>query len=248
MIIIKSENEIDIMRKAGKIVGDTLRVVGEHIKPGVSTAYLDSIAEKFILKNNAVPGFKGYGGFPATICASINEEVVHGIPNAKKILKSGDIISIDTGAIFQGFYGDATRTFPVGEIDDTAKKLIDVTRQSFFEGIKFAKIGNRLYDISNAIQTYVETNGFSIVRDYVGHGIGRDMHEDPQIPNYGPKGRGPRLTKGMAIAIEPMVNAGDFRVKVLPNKWTVVTADKSLAAHYENTLVITEDEPEILTK
>ncbi len=248
MIIIKSENEIDIMRKAGKIVGDTLRVVGEHIKPGVSTAYLDSIAEKFILKNNAVPGFKGYGGFPATICASINEEVVHGIPNAKKILKSGDIISIDTGAIFQGFYGDATRTFPVGEIDDTAKKLIDVTRQSFFEGIKFAKIGNRLYDISNAIQTYVETNGFSIVRDYVGHGIGRDMHEDPQIPNYGPKGRGPRLTKGMAIAIEPMVNAGDFRVKVLPNKWTVVTVDKSLAAHYENTLVITEDEPEILTK
>ncbi len=247
MIIVKSDNEIALMRKAGKIMGDTLNYVGEHIKPGISTGYLDSIAEEFILKNDALPGCKGYEGFPASICASINEEVVHGLPSKDRILQEGDIISIDACSLYRGFYGDAARTFPVGEIDDTAKKLIDVTRESFFEGIKFAKLGYRLYDISNAIQTHVEANGFSVVRDYVGHGIGRDMHEDPQIPNYGPKGRGPRLAKGMALAIEPMVNAGGYRVKVLPNQWTVVTADKSLSAHYENTIVITENEPEILT-
>lgn len=247
MIIIKSENEIILMREAGRIVRDTLNFIEEHIKPGVSTAYLDAIAEEFILKNNAFPGFKGYEGFPASICASVNEEVVHGIPSPERILKPGDIISVDIGAIYQGFYGDAARTFPVGEIDETATRLIDVTRESFFEGIKFAKVGYRLYDISNAIQTYVEVNGFTVVRDYVGHGIGRDMHEDPQIPNYGPKGRGPRLLPRMALAIEPMVNAGTYRVKTLPNKWTVITADKSLSAHYENTIVITENEPEILT-
>ncbi|MDI6601293.1 MAG: type I methionyl aminopeptidase [Thermoanaerobacteraceae bacterium] len=247
MIIIKSENEISVMRKAGIIVKNTLEFIEEHIRPGVSTGYLDSTAEEFILKQNAYPGFKGYEGFPASICTSINEEVVHGIPSADRILKTGDIISIDVGAIYQGFYGDAARTFPVGEIDETAKRLIEVTRESFFEGIKFARFGYRLYDISNAIQTHVETNGFSVVRDYVGHGIGRDMHEDPQIPNYGPKGKGPRLLPGMALAIEPMVNAGSYRVKTLPNKWTVITADKSLSAHYENTIVITENEPEILT-
>lgn len=247
MIIIKSENEISLMREAGRIVRDTLNFIEEHIKPGISTGYLNAIAEEFILKNSAFPGFKGYEGFPASICASINEEVVHGIPSLDRILKSGDIISIDIGAIYQGFYGDAARTFPVGEIDEAAMKLINVTRESFFEGIKFAKVGYRLYDISNAIQTHVEANGFSVVRDYVGHGIGRDMHEDPQIPNYGPKGKGPRLLPGMVLAIEPMVNAGTYRVKTLPNKWTVVTADKSLSAHYENTIVITEEEPEILT-
>lgn len=247
MIIIKSESEIALMRRAGKIVKATLDFLEEHIRPGVTTEFLDSIAEEFILKQNAYPGFKGYEGFPASICASINEEVVHGIPSRDRVLKDGDIISIDIGAIYEGYYGDAARTFPVGEISDDARKLIDVTKQSFFEGIKFARTGYRLYDISNAIQTYIVNNGYSVVRDYVGHGIGRDMHEDPQIPNYGPKGRGPRLLPGMVLAIEPMVNAGDYKVKTLGNGWTVITADGSLSAHYENTIVITEDEPEILT-
>ena len=246
MIIIKSQREIELMRKAGEITARALEEIEKHVKPGISTLELDKIAEELILSYNATPAFKGYRGFPASICASINEEVVHGIPGLRR-LKDGDIISIDIGAVFQGYYGDAARTFPVGQVSDDALRLIDVTRQSFFEGIAFAKQGYRLSDISHAIQTYVERHNYSVVRDYVGHGIGQNMHEDPQIPNYGPPGKGPRLKAGMTLAIEPMVNMGGFEVYTLKNKWTVVTSDGSLSAHYENTIVITDGEPEILT-
>jgi len=246
MIIIKSQREIELMRKAGEITARALEEIEKHVKPGISTLELDKIAEELILSYNATPAFKGYRGFPASICASINEEVVHGIPGLRR-LKDGDIISIDIGAVFQGYYGDAARTFPVGQVSEDALRLIDVTRQSFFEGIAFAKQGYRLSDISHAIQTYVERHNYSVVRDYVGHGIGQNMHEDPQIPNYGPPGKGPRLKAGMTLAIEPMVNMGGFEVYTLKNKWTVVTSDGSLSAHYENTIVITDGEPEILT-
>lgn len=247
MIIIKTDHEVDKMKDAGKIVAECLSLVGENIRPGIKTIELDNIASKFIRKCGAVPSFKDYNGFPANICVSINDEVVHGIPS-ERLLNEGDIVSADIGAIYKGYQGDAARTFAVGKISDKAQNLIDVTKQSFYEGIKYAVIGKRLYDISHAIQEYVEKNGFSIVRDYVGHGIGRDMHEDPPIPNYGMPGRGPRLRKGMTLAIEPMVNEGDYSVYTLPNEWTVVTSDASLAAHYENTIAITDGEPIILTK
>ncbi len=217
------------------------------IKPGISTGELDRIAEEIILGRNAKPSFKGYYGFPASICASVNNEVVHGIPNKDRILNEGDIISIDCGAVLNGYQGDAARTFPVGNVSEEAAKLIEVTKNSFFKGIEKAKVGNRLTDISAAIQEYVESYGFSIVRDYVGHGIGKNMHEDPEIPNFGRPGRGPKLSKGMCLAIEPMVNIGDFNVKVEPNKWTVVTVDGSLSAHYENTVAILNDGPKITT-
>lgn len=246
MIYIKSSGEIELMRIAGRITAETLKVLEEAIKPGITTLELDKIAEEYILKNNCKPAFKGLYGFPSTICASVNDEVVHGIPGLRK-LKEGDIISVDIGAVYHGYNGDAARTFAVGEIGSNAKKLIEATKVSFYEGIKNAVEGKRLSDISNAIQTYVEKCGFSVVREYVGHGIGLKMHEEPQIPNYGPPGRGPRLKKGMCLAIEPMVNAGKYDVRTLNNKWTVVTADGSLSAHYENTIVITEGEPEILT-
>ncbi|MFV9568489.1 type I methionyl aminopeptidase [Thermoanaerobacter mathranii] len=246
MIYIKSENEIDLMRIAGKVIANLFEVLEKAIKPGVTTLELDRIAEEFIIKNGCKPAFKGLYGFPASICTSINEEVVHGIPSLRK-LKEGDIISIDLGASYKGYNADAARTFSVGEISEEAQKLIEVTKNSFFEGIKYAKEGNRLSDISHAIQTYVESYGFSVVREYVGHGIGLKMHEDPQVPNFGPPGRGPRLKKGMCLAIEPMVNTGHYIVKTLENNWTVVTADGGLSAHYENTIVITEGEPEILT-
>ena len=245
-ITIKNEKQIEYMKIAGRITGETLNLLETKIDVGISTKELDKIAEDYIRSKGAVPSFKGYGGFPASICASVNEEVIHGIPG-KKILKNGDIISIDVGAYINGFHGDAARTFIVGDVSDEAKKLIEVTRQSFFEGIKFAKEGSHLHQISAAVQEYVESNGFSVVRDYVGHGIGSDMHEAPQIPNYKTNSRGPRLCKGMTLAIEPMVNAGDFKVKVLADKWTVVTKDKRLSAHYENTILITDGEPEILT-
>lgn len=247
MIILKSQTEIEKMSKAGKIVGKTHEELKKHIKPGITTKELDQIAEDTIRSLGGIPAFKGYGGFPASICASINEEVVHGIPGLKK-LKDGDIISIDIGSIYDGYYGDAASTYPVGAISDDAKKLIEVTRDSFYEGLKFCKEGFRLSDISHAIQKYVEDNGFSIVRDYVGHGIGANMHEDPQIPNFGPAGKGPRLRSGMALAIEPMVNMGTYKVKTLLDNWTVVTLDGKLSAHYEHTLIITEDEPLLLTK
>ena len=234
------------MRKAGEIVALALEEIEKHIKPGITTIELDKIAEEFILSRNATPTFKGYRGFPASICASINEEVVHGIPGLRS-LKDGDIISIDIGANYQGYNGDAARTFPVGQVSDEAIKLIEVTRQSFFEGIAYAKVGYRLSDISHAIQTHVEKHNFSVVRDYVGHGIGQNMHESPQIPNFGPPGKGPRLRAGMTLAIEPMVNMGGYEVYTLKNNWTVVTRDGSLSAHYENTIAITDGEPEILT-
>jgi methionyl aminopeptidase len=246
MIVIKSDSEIEYMRQAGKIVARTLEEIKKVIKPGITTGHIDDLAEKFIIGQGAIPAFKGLYGFPATLCISINEEVVHGIPG-DRVLKEGDIVSIDCGAIVHGFCGDGARTFPVGTISKQAQELINVTEQSFFEGINYARVGNRLEDISHSIQVYVEKHGFSVVRDYVGHGIGRAMHEDPQVPNFGRAGRGVRLAKGMCLAIEPMVNMGGYQVKILSNEWTVVTIDKSLSSHYENTVAILDNGPEILT-
>lgn len=246
MIYIKSRQEIELMREAGRIVAQAHELVREAIRPGITTRELDQVAEKHILKSGAIPAFKGYGGFPASICASVNHEVVHGIPGLKT-LEDGDIISIDIGALYKGYYGDAAKTHAIGKVSQRAEKLIEVTRQSFYEGIKFAKLGYRLSDISHAIQTHVEKEGFSVVRNYVGHGIGTNMHEEPQIPNYGPKGKGPRLKEGMVLAIEPMINIGTYEVKVLSDGWTVVTLDGEYSAHYEHTVAITDGEPEILT-
>lgn len=246
MIILKNHDEISLMRKAGRIVGETLLLLEKEVKPGVTTADLDRMAEEFITKHGAKPSFKGLYGFPSSLCISINEQVIHGFPGAY-VLKEGDIVSIDCGSFLDGFHGDAARTFPVGNISVDAQKLIDITRESFFQGIKFAKEGNKLTDISYEIQSYVEAAGFSVVREFVGHGIGRKVHEDPNVPNFGKSGRGPKLLEGMVLAIEPMVNAGTHKVKTLKDGWTVVTADSSLSAHYENTVAILSDGPEILT-
>lgn len=246
-ITIKNQEQIEYMKIAAKINSETLALLQQHIKPGVSTKELDKIAFDFISSKGAIPSFKGYYGFPASICASINNELIHGIPS-NTTLKEGDIVSIDIGTYINGFHADAARTFPVGKVSSTAKSLIDVTTQSFFEGIKYAKVGYYLYDISEAIQKYIEDSGFYVVKDYVGHGIGKNLHEDPQIPNYRPKAKkGPKLIKGMTLAIEPMVNVGTKDIKVLDDGWTVVTKDGSLSAHYENTILITEAEPQILT-
>lgn len=247
MIILKSKQEIELMKEAGKIVAETHEIIKSAIKPGISTLELDKIAEDNIKKYNASPSFKGYHGYTGSICASINEEVVHGIPGMKS-LKEGDIISIDIGAYFKGYHADAAKTHGVGIISDEDRKLIEVTKQSFYEGINFAKLGYRLSDISHAIQTHVEKHGYSVVRDLVGHGVGKDLHEDPQIPNYGRPGKGPRLEEGMVLAIEPMVNAGNYQVAMLNDGWTIVTRDSKKSAHYEHTIAITEDEPLILTK
>ncbi|MBS3994961.1 MAG: type I methionyl aminopeptidase [Alkaliphilus sp.] len=246
MIILKSGKEIGYMREAGKIVAYTHEAVKNIIKPGITTKELDEIAEATINKYGALPAFKGYHGFPASICTSINEQVVHGIPGLKT-LQDGDIISVDIGAVYNGYYGDAAKTHAVGNVSEEALKLMKVTRQCFYEGLKFCREGNRLSDISYAIQSYVETNGFSVVRDYVGHGIGQNMHEEPQIPNFGNPGKGPRLAMGMVLAIEPMVNAGTHKVETLLDNWTVVTVDRKISAHYEHTVAITRDEPIILT-
>lgn len=246
MIVIKNDDEIALMKKAGRIVGETLLLLEKEVKPGRTTADLDRIAEEFITKHGAKPSFKGLYGFPSSLCISVNEQVIHGFPSAY-VLKEGDIVSVDCGAFYDGFHGDAARTFPVGNISVDAQKLIDITRESFFQGIKFAKEGNKLTDISYGIQSYVEAAGFSVVRDFVGHGIGRKVHEEPNVPNFGKSGRGPKLVKGMVLAIEPMVNAGTHKVKTLKDGWTVVTADSSLSAHYENTVAILSDGPEILT-
>lgn len=246
MIIIKNHDEIAIMRKAGRIVGETLLLLEKEVKPGVTTANLDRIAEEFITKHGAKPSFKGLYGFPSSLCISVNEQVIHGFPG-NYVLREGDIVSVDCGAFFNGFHGDAARTYPVGNVSVEALKLIDITRESFFQGIKFAKEGNKLTDISHEIQSYVEAAGFSVVRDFVGHGIGRKVHEDPNVPNFGKPGKGPKLLEGMVLAIEPMVNAGTNKVKTLKDGWTVVTADSSLSAHYENTVAILSDGPEILT-
>jgi len=254
MISIKSKTELESMSKACEIVATALKLVEEAVKPGVTTLELDRIAERYVLSQKAIPLFKGVkcvmrGGidFPGTICASVNNEVIHGIPGLRE-LKDGDIISVDMGASFGGFCGDAARTFPVGKVSEEAARLIQVTEQSFFEGIRFAVKGNRIVDISRAIEQYAEQNGFSVVRDYVGHGIGRELWEPPQIPNYATRERGPRLEPGMTLAIEPMINQGACEIKVLQDKWTVVTADGKLSAHYENTIAITDSEPMILTK
>lgn len=247
MIIIKNDTEIELMRHAGKVVEETLLRIQDSIKAGITTAELDIIAEEFIRRHNAVPSFKGYYGFPASICTSINNEVIHGIPSQSRTLNEGDIISIDCGAILDGYQGDAARTFPVGAVSDEAKNLIEVTKQSFFEGVKKAVVGNRLYDISASIQGFAESRGYSIVRDYVGHGIGKEMHEDPDVPNFGKSGRGPKLVHGMVLAIEPMINIGKYKVRTEANDWTVVTCDGSLSAHYENTVAILDNGPEILT-
>ena len=246
MIILKSQREIALMREAGRIVALTLAKLREHIAPGVTTGELDRIAEEYIRSQDAVPAFKGYQGFPASICTSVNEEVVHGIPGLKR-LAEGDIISIDVGVVKYGYVGDAAITFPVGKISRLKQHLLEVTEAALYEGIKQAVVGNRLTDISHSVQAYVEKNGLSVVRDYVGHGIGRDMHEDPQIPNFGPPGFGPRLRAGMVLAIEPMVNAGTYEVYTLTNQWTVVTRDKKPSAHFEHSVAITENGPEILT-
>lgn len=228
MIIIKSEDEIEIMKMAGTVIAQILHDLSRIIQPGITTQELDDFVEQSILKNGMIPAFKGYNGYPASACISVNDEVVHGIPSRKRKLREGDIVSVDAGTIYKGYYSDAARTYPVGKIDEAAERLIDVTRESFYEGLKFCKPGYRLSDISHAIQQHVEGNGFSVVRDYVGHGIGKAMHEDPQIPNYGIPDRGPRLTPGMVFAIEPMVNEGGWQVKVLPDGWTVKTDRKSV--------------------
>ena len=245
-ITIKTKEQVDKMRIAGGILADLIDILEEMIRPGITTDELDKVAEDFIRSRGAEPSFLGYGGYPKTLCTSVNEEIVHGIPSSRK-LKNGDIISIDMGAYINGYHGDCARTYGVGEISEADRKLIEVTQQSFFEGIKFAKAGNHLYEISAAVQTYAESFGFGVVRDYVGHGIGRNMHEDPSIPNFKQIGRGPKLQKGMVLAIEPMITAGSYKCKVLKDGWTAVTRDGSNAAHYENTVLITDGEPELLT-
>ncbi len=247
MITIKSAQQVEKIRKSCKLTKECLELLEEHIHPGVTTKQLDKLAYDFYKSKGATPNFLNYNGYPATICASVNDEVVHGIPSKHRILKEGDIISIDLGCILDGWHSDAARTFGVGKISSEAQKLIDVTRQSFFEGIKYLKHGAKLGDVSSAIQKYVEGHDFGVVRDLVGHGIGREMHEDPSVPNFGKAGHGVKLAAGMVLAIEPMVTAGDYHVAVLDDDWTVVTDDGSLAAHYENTVVITKDGLEILT-
>ena len=246
MITLKSSHEIDLMRRAGKITAAARTLAGEMVRPGVTTQEIDSAVEHFIRKQGAVPSFLNYHGYPASACISVNDEIIHGIPG-KRVLQEGDIVSVDVGAYIGGFHGDCAATFACGKISEEAQNLIDVTRQSFFEGIKFAKEGHRLQDISAAIQSYVEDRGYSIVREYVGHGVGAEMHESPEIPNFGRPGRGPRLLRGMTLAIEPMVNAGTAAIKLMPDGWTVRTLDGKWAAHYENTVLITDGEPEILT-
>jgi methionyl aminopeptidase len=247
MVTIKSKREIELMREAGRIVALAHQEVKKHIKPGVSTMELDQIVEKVIRSYNATPSFKGYGGFPGSACTSINEQVVHGIPSKKAILKEGDIISIDIGAKYKGYHGDSAWTYPVGTIDSETSKLLKVTEESLYAGLEQARSGNRLTDISHAVQTHAESFGYGVVREFVGHGIGKALHEDPQIPNYGLPGKGPILKKGMTLAIEPMINMGRKEVKVLKDNWTAVTIDKKPSAHYEHSILITDDEPIILT-
>ena len=246
MIICKTPREIEIMREAGRIVALTHQELKQHITPGITTKELDQIAEKTIQKYGATPSFKGYNGFPGSICASVNEELVHGIPGKRK-LKEGDIISIDIGAKYNGYHGDSAWTYPVGNISESVQKLLDVTEKSLYLGLEQVKPGERLSNISHAVQTHAEENGFSIVREYVGHGIGQDLHEDPQIPHYGPPNRGPRLKPGMVICVEPMVNQGRRYVKTLSDDWTVVTVDGKWCVHFEHTIALTEAGYEILT-
>lgn len=246
-VTIKSAREIELMREAGRLLAEVHEELAAFVKPGISTKDIDKYGEKLIRDRGCIPNFLNYNGYPASICVSVNDEVVHGIPNKHRILQEGDIVSLDAGLIYKGYHSDAARTHGVGQISESAQKLIDVTRQSFFEGIEFAKAGNRLHDISGAIGAYAESFGYGVVRDLVGHGIGTALHEDPQIPNFKQLRRGIKLVPGMTLAIEPMINAGTWRVCWLDDDWTVVTEDGALSAHYENTVLITDGEPEILT-
>lgn len=247
MINIKSKSEIELMKIAGRITGETLKMVEEAVKPGITTAELDYIAEKYIRSQGCIPSFKNYGGFPGSVCASVNDVIIHGFPSNVP-LKEGDIVSIDVGACYKGYHGDAARTFTVGKIAPEIQRLIDVTKESFFRGVEFAREGYRVSDISGAVQSFAEENGFSVLRDYCGHGIGHQLHEEPDVPNYVSKGqRGPRLKAGMVIAIEPMINQGEKEYYVADDEWAVLTADGKMSAHYENTVLITEDEPVLLT-
>ena len=248
MIVLKTSRELAIMREAGRISAMALKVAGEAVEPGVSTWEIDRVARKYIESQGAVPSFLGYGGFPASACISVNNVVIHGIPSKRQIVKAGDIVSIDIGAMFEGFHGDNAYTFPCGDIAPQAQRLLDATRESLYEGIKQAKAGNRLGDIGSTVQRYVEARGYSVVRDFVGHGVGANLHEDPSVPNYGTPGRGVRLLPGMTIAIEPMVNQGGYEVQVQKDGWTTVTRDGKLSAHFEHTVAITPDGPVILTK
>ena len=246
MIAVNSDRELEVMRKACQITAAARKLAGDMIRPGITTREIDKAVHHFILSQGAKPSFLGYAGYPASVCVSVNEEVIHGIPGGRR-LKEGDIVSIDVGAYYHGFHGDCAATYPCGKISREAQLLIDVTQQSFFEGIKHARQGGRVSDISHAVQTYAESFGFGVVREYVGHGVGEKMHEEPEIPNYGAPGRGPRLIRGMTIAVEPMITLGNPGIRVLKDDWTVVTLDGKLAAHYENTVLITDGEPEILT-
>ena len=248
MIVLKTVRELSIMREACRISATALEIVGKAIEPGVTTAELDRIAEKYIRSEGAIPNFKNYNGFPASACISINNEVIHGIPTAKRKLQAGDIVSVDLGAMFEGYHGDNAATFACGDISEEAKRLIDTTRESLYEGIKAARAGGRIGDISASIQSYVEARGYSVVRDFVGHGVGTSLHEAPEVPNFGTAGRGVRLMPGMTLAIEPMINMGKAGVKVLPDGWTVITQDGSLSAHFEHTVAITAEGPTIMTK
>ncbi|MDO7908328.1 type I methionyl aminopeptidase [Paenibacillus sp. JX-17] len=247
MIICKSDTELGFMREAGRIVAECHRLLEKHIQPGISTGELDDMADQYIRSQGAVPSFKGYNGFPASICASVNEELVHGFPGKRK-LNEGDIVTFDIGAQYRGYHGDSAWTYPVGNISEEARRLLDITEGSLYAGLALVKPETRLFTISHAIQKYIEDAGFTVVREYVGHGIGRELHEEPQIPNYGPADRGPRLKPGMVLAIEPMVNAGSRHVKTLDDNWTVVTVDRSLCAHFEHTVAVTPDGLEIFTK
>lgn len=248
MIIIKSKHEIDLMREAGKVTGEVLRELESFIRPGITTKDVSDFVEDIIVRKYRMsPTFKGLYDYPAAACVSLNEEVVHGIPTKKRILKEGDIISVDTGATYKGYVSDAARTYAVGEISEEARRLINTAKESFFAAVKYCKVGNHLSDISHAVQSVVEAQGFGVIRDFVGHGLGQNLHEDPQIPNYGKPGKGPKLKEGMVLAIEPMISAGSYEVETLMDNWTAVTVDGSLAAHYENTVVITDGEPELLT-
>ena len=246
-VTIKSAREIERMRVAGKILASVHEELGKALKPGMSTLDIDRLGEELIRSHGCVPSFKNYNGYPASICVSVNDEIVHGIPNSHRILHEGDIVSLDAGVIYEGYHSDAARTHAVGVIDPKAQKLIDVTRESFFEGIRQAKAGNYLNDISSAIQAYAESFGYGVVRDLVGHGIGSHLHEDPEVPNFARKKKGIRLQAGMTLAVEPMINAGAWQVSWMSDGWTVVTKDHSLSAHYENTILITDGEPEILS-
>jgi methionyl aminopeptidase len=247
MIRLKTADEIELMRISGRVTGSILYELREFIRPGISTMDIDRFVDGRIRAASMIPTFKGYNGFPASACVSVNDEIIHGIPDAARILAEGDIVSVDIGATHAGYVSDAARTYPVGEIDGEAAKIIRVCKESFFEGLKYCRTGHRLEDVGAAIQQKAESEGYSVIREFVGHGIGREMHEDPQVRNYGRPGKGPRLLAGMALAIEPMINAGSYDVEVLQDNWTAVTKDGKLSAHYENTVIITEDMPMVIT-